>query len=59
MGHKTKVQSIKRKNSEQFYINFPMAFFWQLCFAGPLVRKIFALLFQEKETSKIADGQET
>ena len=39
-------------------INFPMAFFWQLCFAGPLVRKIFALLFQEKETSKIADGQE-
>lgn len=39
-------------------INFPMAFFWQLCFAGPLVRKIFALLFSEKETSKIADGQE-
>ena len=38
--------------------NFPMAFFWQLCFAGPLVRKIFALLFPEKETSKIADGQE-
>ena len=33
-------------------------FFWQLCFAGPLVRKIFALLFPEKETSKIADGQE-
>lgn len=24
MGYKTKVQSIKRKNSEQFYINFPM-----------------------------------
>ena len=39
-------------------INFPMAFFWQLCFAGPLVRKIFTLLFPEKETSKIADGQE-
>ena len=39
-------------------MNFPMAFFWQLCFAGPLVRKIFALLFPEKETSKIADGQE-
>jgi len=39
-------------------INFPMAFFWQLCFAGPLVRKIFGLLFPEKETSKIADGQE-
>ena len=41
-----------------FGCNLPMAFFWQLCFAGPLVRKIFALLFQEKETSKIADGQE-
>ena len=24
MGYKTNVQSIKRKNSEQFYINFPM-----------------------------------
>ncbi len=24
MGYKTKVQSIKRKTSEQFYINFPM-----------------------------------
>jgi hypothetical protein len=26
-------------------MNFPMAFFWQLCFAGPVVRKIFALIF--------------
>jgi hypothetical protein len=25
MGFKTKVQSIKRKNSEQWYINFPSA----------------------------------
>ena len=25
MGYKTKVQSIKRKNSEQWYINFPSA----------------------------------
>lgn len=24
MGYKTKVQSIKRKTSEQWYINFPM-----------------------------------
>ena len=38
-------------------INFPMAFFWQLCFAGPLVRKIFGLLFPEEETM-LADGQE-
>lgn len=26
-------------------INFPMAFFWQIFIAGPLVRKIFAFLF--------------
>lgn len=26
-------------------MNFPMAFFWQLCFAGPVVRRIFALIF--------------
>ncbi|WP_407426450.1 DUF2798 domain-containing protein [Treponema sp.] len=25
-------------------LNFPMAFFWQLCFAGPVVRRIFSLL---------------
>ena len=25
MGYKTKVQSIKRKHSEQWYINFPSA----------------------------------
>ena len=25
MGYQTKVQSIKRKNSEQWYINFPSA----------------------------------
>ena len=24
MGYSTKVQSIKRKNSEQFYVGFPM-----------------------------------
>ena len=32
-------------------MNFPMAFFWQLCFAGPFVRKIFGLIFCEKETA--------
>ena len=26
-------------------MNFPMAFFWQLCFAGPVVRRIFTLIF--------------
>ena len=26
-------------------LNFPMAFFWQLCFAGPVVRRIFGAVF--------------
>jgi len=26
-------------------LNFPMAFFWQLCFAGPVVRRIFTFIF--------------
>jgi len=29
-------------------LNFPMAFFWQLCFAGPVVRRIFGLLFRKQ-----------
>ena len=28
--------------------NFPMACFWQMAYAGPLVRKIFRLLFKQK-----------
>lgn len=27
-------------------LNFPMAFFWQIFFAGPLVRFIFSLIFR-------------
>ena len=27
-------------------LNFPMAFFWQIFFAGPLVRKIFGEIFK-------------
>ncbi len=27
-------------------LNFPMAFFWQIFFAGPLVRKIFGGIFK-------------
>lgn len=33
-------------------LNFPMAFFWQLCFAGPIVRAIFGLIFKEKTSDK-------
>ena len=30
-------------------INYPMATFWQLLFAGPVVRKIFGLIFRNKQ----------
>ena len=30
-------------------MNFPMAFFWQIFYAGPFVRFIFGKLFPEKE----------
>ncbi len=36
-------------------LNFPMAFFWQLCFAGPVVRKFFGLLFK-KQLAQRADA---
>lgn len=29
-------------------VNFPMAFFFQIFIAGPLVRKVFGLIFSEK-----------
>ena len=29
-------------------LNFPMAFFWQIFFAGPLVRTIFGAIFNER-----------
>ena len=32
--------------------NFPMAFFWQLIYAGPIVRFIFRHIFPEKENAK-------
>ncbi len=33
-------------------MNFPMAFFWQIFFCGPLVRHIFGLLFAHKESNR-------
>ena len=30
-------------------LNFPMAFFWQIFFAGPHVRAKFGMIFKEKE----------
>ena len=29
-------------------MNFPMAFFWQMCYAGPFVRLIFRTLFKKQ-----------
>lgn len=34
--------------------NFPMAFFWQLCFAGPIVRKVFGVIFREEQKEEVA-----
>lgn len=34
--------------------NFPMALFWQICYAGPFVRFLFRLIFREKDTNKTA-----
>ena len=30
------------------FLNYPMATFWQLLFAGPIVRRIFGLIFRNK-----------
>ena len=38
--------------------NFPMAFFWQLMIAGPLVRGIFGKIFAEKKNTEEARLQE-
>ncbi len=32
-------------------MNFPMAFFWQICYAGPLVRFIFRFVFRRQHHS--------
>lgn len=29
-------------------LNFPMAFFWQMCYAGPFIRLIFRTLFKNQ-----------
>ena len=38
-------------------LNFPMAFFWQLIYAGPIVRFIFRHLFPEKGNAKEAAAE--
>ena len=34
-------------------MNFPMAFFWQLIYAGPIVRFIFRHIFKENEATSL------
>ena len=34
-------------------MNFPMAFFWQLIYAGPIVRFIFRHIFKENEATNL------
>ncbi len=37
--------------------NFPMAFFWQLCYCGPFIRFLFRLLFaKQNEKDNAADA---
>ena len=41
-----------------FGCNLPMAFFWQIFFAGPLVRAIFGMIFKEKEPQVMKEEAE-
>ena len=36
-------------------LNFPMAFFWQMLYAGPFVRFLFRQIFRERENAPAAE----
>ncbi len=36
-------------------LNFPMAFFWQMCYAGPFVRFVFRLVFRQTKSAASAE----
>ena len=36
-------------------LNFPMAFFWQMLYAGPFVRLLFRQIFREREKAPAAE----
>ncbi len=38
--------------------NFPMALFWQIFFAGPIVRAVFGAIFREKKASPVLSSEE-
>ena len=38
-------------------LNYPMAFFWQICYAGPFVRFIFRLVFSGQENVREAEPE--
>jgi hypothetical protein len=37
-------------------MNFPMAFFWQLLVAGPVVRKVFGMIFNERKSKVMTEA---
>ena len=37
-------------------MNFPMAFFWQLFVAGPVVRKVFGMIFSERKPKVVTEA---
>jgi len=63
MGFKTKVQLIKRKNSEQFYINFPSACAQMMGFAkGEVVEWVLAddgNLLLKRTQKRCAPGEDS
>src|SRR5699024_8589974 len=43
---------------QTFVCNFPMAFFWQIFFCGPLVRFIFRMIFERKSRTEVCTTEE-
>lgn len=50
MGHKTKIQLIRRKNSEQWYVNFPAQVAQVMEFAAG---ELFEWILVDKKTLKL------
>ena len=45
-------------SNHELFCYFIMAFFWQIFFAGPLVRAIFGMIFKEKEPQVMKEEAE-
>lgn len=42
---------------QTFVCNFPMVFFWQIFFYGPLVRFIFRMIFERKSRTEVCTAE--